>query len=94
MGNTRNVVERNVLWNCGDSGIQAAADVVIRNNLILESPVTDSLQDHNGVTPNRIEFVNNTIVGGSPVLRLNWANKQGMIPATAIYSSGGYSVGV
>ncbi|HET9941266.1 MAG TPA: right-handed parallel beta-helix repeat-containing protein [Candidatus Eisenbacteria bacterium] len=96
MGNARNVVERNALWNCGDSGIQAAADAVIRNNLILESPGNGfNSQDHNGVTPNRIEFVNNTIVGGSPVLRLsNWANKQGMILANnAIYSSGGYSVG-
>ena len=96
MGNARNTVERNVLWNCGDSGIQAAADAVIRNNLILESPGNGfNSQDHNGVTPNRIEFVNNTIVGGSPVLRLsNWANKQGMILANnAVYSSGGYSVG-
>jgi parallel beta-helix repeat protein len=95
-GNARNVVERNVLWNCADSGIQAAADAVIRNNLILESPGNGfNSQDHNGVTPNRIEFVNNTLVGGAPVLRLsNWANKQGMILANnAIYSSGGYSVG-
>ena len=96
MGNARNVVERNALWNCGDSGIQAAADAVIRNNLILESPGNGfSSQDHNGVTPNRIEFVNNSVVGGAPALRLsNWANKQGMILANnAVYSSGGYSVG-
>jgi hypothetical protein len=96
MGNARNVVERNAIWNCDDSGIQAAADAIIRNNLILECPGNGfNSQDHNGVTPNRIEFVNNTLVGGSPVLRLsNWANKQGMILANnAIYSSGGYAVG-
>jgi parallel beta-helix repeat protein len=96
MGNPRNVVERNALWNCGDSGIQAAADVLIQNNLILESPGNGfNSQDHNGVTPNHVEFVNNTLVGGSPVLRLsNWANKQGMILANnAIYSTGGYAVG-
>jgi parallel beta-helix repeat protein len=96
MGNARNIVERNVLWNNGDSGIQAAADAVIRNNIILDSPGNGfNSQDHNGVTPNRLEFVNNTIVGGSPVLRLsNWANKQGMVLANnAFYSTGGYAVG-
>lgn len=96
MGHARNVVERNALWNCGDSGIQAAADVLIQNNLILESPGNGfNSQDHNGVTPNNVVFVNNTLVGGSPVLRLsNWANKQSMVLANnAIYSTGGYAVG-
>ena len=33
-GNPRNIVEGNAMWNCGDSGIQSAADAVIRNNKI------------------------------------------------------------
>jgi hypothetical protein len=87
-GNPRNIIERNAMWNCGDSGIQAAADAVIRNNIILVT-TADGLnsQDHQGVTPNNLEFVHNTIVGGNPCLRLhNWSDKQGMVFANnAIY---------
>jgi hypothetical protein len=64
-GNPRNVIEGNAMWNCGDSGIQAAADAEIHNNIILESPGNGfNSQDHQGVTPNNLEFVHNTIVGG------------------------------
>jgi len=30
-GNARNVIERNVVWNCAEAGMQVAADAVIRN---------------------------------------------------------------
>ena len=60
-GNPRNVVEGNAMWNCGDSGIQAAADAVIRNNLIVDCPDNGfNSQDHQGVTPANLEFVHNT----------------------------------
>ncbi len=91
-GNPRNVVEGNVMWNCGDSGIQAAADAVIRNNIILDSPDNGfNSQDHQGVTPNNLEFVHNTVVGGNPCIRLNnWSNKQGLSFANnAIYCESG-----
>lgn len=87
-GNPRNLVEGNVMWNCGDSGIQVAADAIIRNNIILESPNNGlNSQDHQGVTPNNIEFIHNTIVGGDPCLRMNnWGDKTGMVFANnAIY---------
>lgn len=87
-GSPRNLVEGNVMWNCGDSGIQAAADAVIRNNIILASPSRGfNSQDHQGVTPNNLEFVHNTVVGGAPCLKLaDWSNKQGMVFANnAIY---------
>jgi len=89
-GGAPNVVERNALWNCGDSGIQAAADAIIRNNLILDSPEGGfTSHDHNGIRPGHVVFVNNTIVGGSPALRLSdWANRPGMVLANnAIYTS-------
>ena len=76
------------MWNCGDSGIQVAADAIIRNNIILESPDNGlNSQDHQGVTPNNIEFIHNTIVGGDPCLRMNnWGDKTGMVFANnAIY---------
>lgn len=87
-GQPRNLIDGNAMWNCGDSGIQAAADVVIRNNIILENPGAGfNSQDHQGVTPNNLEFVHNTVVGGNPCLRLsNWNNKQGLVFANnAVY---------
>jgi hypothetical protein len=92
-GNPRNLVEGNVMWNCGDSGIQVAADAVIRNNIILDNPMNGlNSQDHQGVTPNNLEFIHNTIVGGNPCLRLhNWGNKQGMVFANnAVYCESGF----
>ncbi len=91
-GGGRNVIEGNAMWNCGDSGIQAAADAVIRNNLILASPGSGfNSQDHQGATPQNLEFVHNTIVGGSPCLRLsNWGGKTGLVLANnAVYCEGG-----
>jgi len=91
-GNPRNTVDGNVMWNCGDSGIQCAADAVIQNNIILSSPGNGfNSQDHQGVTPNNLEFKHNTIVGGSPCLRLmNWGGKSGMVFANnAVYCEGG-----
>lgn len=87
-GNPRNLVEGNVMWNCGDSGIQAAADSIIKNNIILEGPDNGfNSQPHQDVSPNNLEFVHNTIVGGSPCIRISgWGNKQGLVFANnAVY---------
>ena len=87
-GKPRNIVEGNIVWNCGDSGIQVAADAVIRNNIILESPENSfNSQFHQGVSPQNLEFVHNTVVGGDPCLRMqSWKNKNGMVFANnAIY---------
>jgi len=96
-GNPRNLVEGNVMWNCGDSGIQVAADAIIRNNIILESPSNGlNSQPHQGVSPGNLDFVHNTIVGGSPCLRLgSWNGAPGMVFANnAVYCPGNnYAVG-
>jgi hypothetical protein len=61
-----NLIERNVLWNCGDHGIQAAADAVIRNNIIL-SALVDGIrhQPHQAGTPNNLVVVHNTVIKAS-----------------------------
>src|SRR5437879_6673792 len=80
-GREVNLVEGNVMWNCGEAGIQAAADVVIRNNIIFGGSGIGFLsQDHQEVTPNNLEFMHNTVVGGSPCVKLsNWDHKLGLI---------------
>src|SRR5262249_6196912 len=58
-----NVIERNVLWNCGDHGIQSAADVVIRTNIILRSAAHGiATQPEQAGTPSNIQIVHNTIL--------------------------------
>jgi hypothetical protein len=91
-GHPKNIVEGNVMWNCGDSGIQAAADALIRNNIIFASPgVGFNSRPHQGVTPSNLEFTNNTIIGGHPCIDLRgWNNRQGLVLANnAIYCAGG-----
>ena len=92
LGGSPNIVEGNAVWDCDDSGIQAAADAVIRNNLIFATGGNGfNSQSHNGVSPNNLQFLQNTVVGGSPCLRLNgWSNKTGMVFANnAVFCASG-----
>jgi hypothetical protein len=90
--NPPNVVEGNVMWNCDDAGIQVAADAVIRNNVIFATTGRGlTSQDHAGATPSNLQIVHNTVIGGTPCLRLSgWSNKTGMVLANnAIYCTTG-----
>lgn len=87
-GNPRNVVERNVMWDCADSAIQAAADTVFRNNILIPGSGDGfTSQPHAGADPRNLEFVHNTIIGGDTCIRLNsWDGKPGMVFANnAVY---------
>jgi hypothetical protein len=86
-GMARNVIDRNAMWRCGDSAIQAAADAIITNNLMLDSPANGfNSQPHQGAMPANLEFVHNTIVGGSPCVRLGSWDGAGLVFANnAIY---------
>lgn len=97
VGQPVNVVEGNVMWNCGDSGIQAAADAIIRNNIILAGTANGfNSQPHQGATPSNLQFVHNTVVGGSPCLRMSgWSGRPGLVLANnAIYcDSDNFAIG-
>jgi hypothetical protein len=41
-----NVVEGNVIWNTNDNGIQSAANAIIRNNIVLGSPIRVTVEPH------------------------------------------------
>jgi len=91
VGNPVNVVEGNVMWNCGDSGIQAAAEAIIRNNIIFGGSANGfNSQSHQGATPANLQFVHNTLIGGSPCMRLSgWSGRPGLVVANnAIYCDG------
>jgi MYXO-CTERM domain-containing protein len=58
-----NVIERNALWNCGDHAIQAAADAVIRNNIILGSGSDGiAMQPHQSGMPANLVVLHNTVL--------------------------------
>ncbi|MGB5694243.1 MAG: right-handed parallel beta-helix repeat-containing protein [Polyangiales bacterium] len=58
-----NVIERNLMWNCGDHGIQSAADATIRNNIILSANADGiAMQPHQSGSPSNLEVVHNTVV--------------------------------
>lgn len=58
-----NLIERNVMWSCGDHGIQSAADATIRNNIILWASSDGlAMQQHQNGAPQNLTVVHNTIV--------------------------------
>jgi hypothetical protein len=83
-----NVIEQNLIWNTNDNGIQSAADAIIRNNIILGSPI--SLQSHQSGSPSNQVVVNNTIIDSDIEVR----NVVGsvVIANNAVYSRSGAAI--
>jgi parallel beta-helix repeat protein len=67
-GKAPNIIERNAIWNTGDHGIQAAADAVIRNNLIFDTG-GDGIhcRNHQSAIVGNLTIVHNTILSGSSI---------------------------
>jgi|GEM_PF-818784 len=91
-----NIIERNLLWGCGDHGIQAAADVVIQNNIIL-SANSDSIrnQPHQSGSPSNIVIAHNTILkGAGDAIRSDGITGSVTIVNNAIYAPNGSAIRV
>lgn len=59
-----NVIEGNVVWNCGQ-GIDVIADAIVRNNIVIGTLET---QSHEQVPVQRnVTIVNNTVIGSMPL---------------------------
>jgi hypothetical protein len=88
-GAAPNIVEGNVMWNCGEA-VQVAADAVIRNNLILDSDVGITATAHRQMRQVRnVSIVNNTIVGHRTCLWMGWSGAIGSALANnAVYCAG------
>lgn len=85
-GGSLNLVEGNVMWNCGEA-IQVVSDTVIRNNIILNSDVGITAAPHSQVAQMKnVTIVNNTIVGHGECLYIRWSGASNMILANnAVY---------
>ncbi len=93
-GNPQNIVEGNVVWNCGDSALQVQGEAIVRNNILFNtSGAGEGLtsQNHQS-TVTDLEIRNNTIIGasGSRCMMLRaWSGKPNMIVANnALYCEG------
>lgn len=94
-GNARNVVENNVMWNCGDSGIQAAADAELRNNIILTAGNGINSHSHDGAVPSNLIIVHNTVIGcADRCLRSSdWGGSTGIVVVNNVfYNEGGNAI--
>jgi hypothetical protein len=87
--NPVNVVEGNVVWNCGE-GIYAVADAVVRNNIVIGSGTGLSLYSHVQVAQMKnVTAVNNTLYDNNDGLYVRWGNASNMVLANnAVYSPG------
>ncbi|AKT37354.1 right-handed parallel beta-helix repeat-containing protein [Chondromyces crocatus] len=91
-----NVVERNVMWGCGDHGIQAAADAVLRNNVIL-SAAQDGIrsQVHQSGAPSNLIIAHNTIFKAQGnAVRISGATGSVLIANNALYAQNGAALTV
>lgn len=62
-GETRNVIEDNLIWNSGDHGIQAAADAIIRGNFVANAAGSGIYsREHQGATPGNLRIDRNEVI--------------------------------
>ena len=86
-----NTIERNAMWNCGDHGIQSAADAIIRNNLILGAKADGiAMQPHQAGSPSELVVVHNTVVNASgDAMSLRGISGSVVIANNALYAQDG-----
>lgn len=86
-----NLVEGNVMWNCGDHGIQWAADATIRNNIILGASANGiASQMHQGASPSNLIIVHNTVLApNNDALSIRGATGSVTVANNALYAMSG-----
>jgi len=89
-----NVIERNVVWNSRDSGIQVTADAIVRNNIVLGATNNAFLSNNiDGGSANNLTIVNNTFLAPHGFgIRLNGVSGTVLIANNAIYAPNGEAV--
>jgi uncharacterized membrane protein YgcG len=88
-----NTIERNVTWNCGDHGIQSAADAVIRNDIILGARADGiAMQPHQSGSPSQLVVVYNTVLNASgDAVSLRGISGSVVVANNALYAEDGWA---
>lgn len=91
-----NVIERNLMWGCGDHAIQSAADATIRNNIILGSVANGiAMQPHQAGTPSNLTVVHNTVLHADhDAVRASGITGRVVIANNALYAQAGNAIAV
>jgi hypothetical protein len=89
-----NIIERNIIWNSNDSGIQITADAIVRNNIVLGAANNAFFSNNiDGGSAANLTIVNNTfLMPGGDGIRLNSVTGTVTIANNAIYSPTGYAI--
>jgi hypothetical protein len=92
-GNAENVIERNVMWDCGDHGIQVEADATVRNNIVLGANANGiHSQVHQQSGPEDLVIVHNTVVVQNVAVRSATPVGPVVIANNALYSAGSAAI--
>jgi hypothetical protein len=83
-----NIIERNIVWNSNDSGIQITADAIVRNNIVLGAANNAFFSNNiDGGSAANLTIVNNTfLMPGGDGIRLNGVSGTVKIANNAIYA--------
>lgn len=82
-----NVVERNVMWGCGDHGIQWEADATIANNVVLGAAgAALATQPHQESGPSNLTIVHNTLINDGDALTIRQPSGPVTVANNALYS--------
>jgi hypothetical protein len=89
-----NIIERNLVWNSGDNGIQVTADAIVRNNIVLSAAAHGiGIHASQGGTVGNLVIVNNTVLKASgDALHINDITGTVLIANNALYAANGNAV--
>lgn len=82
-----NLVEGNVVWNCGDNAIQWEANATIRNNIVLGgggAALASQMHQENG--PDELTIVHNTLINDGDALAIRSPSGPVTVANNALYS--------
>jgi hypothetical protein len=89
-----NVIERNLVWNSGDNGIQVTGDAIVRNNIVL-SAAAEGIGIHasQGGSVGNLVIVNNTVLKASgDALHISDVAGAVLVANNALYAANGNAV--
>jgi len=89
-----NIIERNLVWNTNDNGIQVTADAIVRNNIVLGAAASAFASNNvqNGSAAN-LTIVNNTfLMPSGNGIKLNGVSGSVVVANNAIYAPNGDAI--
>lgn len=89
-----NIIERNLIWNSGDNGIQVTADAILRNNVVRGSAAHGiGIHPAQGGAVGSLQIINNTVLkAAGDAIHLNAVSGSVLIANNALYAADGRAV--